>query len=136
LKYLEERGYTLLERNHRTRHGEINLAMRHAETLVFVEVKLRLGMEFRDAHQVRGEPSLGARAWGGRAGGHGLLGRSGAAQRYRELRPELSPGRQAKFESYAISKIRWAILNQLRSQAWIPRRIRSRAREIEKAGSS
>lgn len=43
------------------------------------------------------------------------------------------PGRKAKFESYAISKIRWAILDQLRSQAWVPRRVRSRAREVEKA---
>jgi RNA polymerase sigma factor FliA len=43
------------------------------------------------------------------------------------------PGRKAKFESYAISKIRWAILDQLRSQDWVPRRIRSRAREVEKA---
>ena len=43
------------------------------------------------------------------------------------------PGRKAKFESYAISKIRWAILDQLRSQDWVPRRVRSRAREVEKA---
>ena len=43
------------------------------------------------------------------------------------------PGRKAKFESYAISKIRWAILDQLRSQDWVPRRLRSRAREVERA---
>jgi RNA polymerase sigma factor FliA len=43
------------------------------------------------------------------------------------------PGRKAKFESYAISKIRWAILDQLRSQDWVPRRVRSRAREVERA---
>ncbi len=43
------------------------------------------------------------------------------------------PGRKAKFESYAISKIRWAILDQLRKQDWMPRHVRSRAREVEKA---
>jgi Holliday junction resolvase-like predicted endonuclease len=34
LEYLEERGYTLVERVHRTRHGEIDLVMRDQETLV------------------------------------------------------------------------------------------------------
>jgi RNA polymerase sigma factor FliA len=43
------------------------------------------------------------------------------------------PGRKAKFETYAISKIRWAILDQLRSQDWVPRRLRARAREVERA---
>jgi Holliday junction resolvase-like predicted endonuclease len=36
LEYLEERGYTLVERNHRTRHGEIDLIMRVEETLVSI----------------------------------------------------------------------------------------------------
>jgi RNA polymerase sigma factor FliA len=43
------------------------------------------------------------------------------------------PGTKAKFETYAISKIRWAILDQLRSQDWVPRRLRVRAQEVEKA---
>ena len=38
LEYLEERGYTLVERNHRTRHGEIDLVMRDEETLVFIPI--------------------------------------------------------------------------------------------------
>jgi Holliday junction resolvase-like predicted endonuclease len=36
LEYLEERGYTLVERNRRTLHGEIDLVMRDEETLVLI----------------------------------------------------------------------------------------------------
>ena len=36
MEYLEERGHTLVERNHRTSHGEIDLIMRDEETLVFI----------------------------------------------------------------------------------------------------
>ena len=43
------------------------------------------------------------------------------------------PGRKAKFESYAISKIRWTILDEIRSQDWVPRRVRLRAQEVEQA---
>ena len=31
------------------------------------------------------------------------------------------PSKKAKFESYAISKIRWEILDEIRSQDWVPR---------------
>lgn len=48
MEYLEERGYTLVERNYRTRHGEIDLVVRDEETLIFVEVKLRRGRAFGD----------------------------------------------------------------------------------------
>lgn len=43
------------------------------------------------------------------------------------------PGRQTKFESYAISKIRWAILDELRRLDPLTRRVRRRAREAESA---
>ena len=43
------------------------------------------------------------------------------------------PSRGAKFESYAISRIRWSILDEYRSQDWVPRRTRVRAQEVEKA---
>lgn len=48
LRYLAERGYTLVERNYRTRHGELDLILRNGVTLVFVEVKLRRGRGFGD----------------------------------------------------------------------------------------
>ena len=41
--------------------------------------------------------------------------------------------KKAKFESYAISKIRWAILDELRGPDWVPRRVRTRAQEVERA---
>lgn len=48
LGYLTRKGYAPVERNYRTRHGEIDLIVRHEKTLVFVEVKLRRGTEFGD----------------------------------------------------------------------------------------
>jgi putative endonuclease len=48
LRYLVRRGYRLVERNYRTRRGEIDLILRKEETLVFVEVKLRRGTGFGD----------------------------------------------------------------------------------------
>jgi putative endonuclease len=41
LAHLERLGYSLVARNHRTRHGEIDLVVYDGETLVFVEVKTR-----------------------------------------------------------------------------------------------
>ncbi|HEY4693260.1 MAG TPA: YraN family protein [Bellilinea sp.] len=40
-KYLLDRGFELIERNYRTRYGEVDLVMRQADQLVFVEVKTR-----------------------------------------------------------------------------------------------
>ncbi|MBA2714278.1 MAG: YraN family protein [Rubrobacteraceae bacterium] len=48
LRYLTRHGYTLVERNYRTRYGEIDLIVRKDGTLVFVEVKLRRGTGFGD----------------------------------------------------------------------------------------
>jgi RNA polymerase sigma factor for flagellar operon FliA len=41
--------------------------------------------------------------------------------------------RAIKFETYAISRIKGAIIDELRSIDWIPRSVRSKAREVEKA---
>ncbi|CAN5521152.1 YraN family protein [soil metagenome] len=48
LDLLSGMGYELVERNYRTRYGEIDLILRDGETLVFVEVKLRHGTEHGD----------------------------------------------------------------------------------------
>jgi putative endonuclease len=45
---MTRRGYRLVERNYRTRRGEIDLIVRKGATLVFVEVKLRRGTAFGD----------------------------------------------------------------------------------------
>ncbi|MGH3088164.1 MAG: sigma-70 family RNA polymerase sigma factor, partial [Rubrobacteraceae bacterium] len=43
------------------------------------------------------------------------------------------PDKGAKFETYAISKIRWAILDEMRRMDPLPRRVRQRVREAKKA---
>jgi RNA polymerase sigma factor for flagellar operon FliA len=40
-----------------------------------------------------------------------------------------------KFETYAIARIKGAILDELRSIDWVPRSVRAKAREIEKANA-
>src|SRR5947209_18879387 len=57
---------------------------------------------------------------------YGLLGLMNAIERY-------DPGRDTKFETYAISRIKGAIIDELRSMDWVPRSVRSRAREVERA---
>ncbi len=42
LEHLQRQGYRLLARNHRTRTGEIDLVVRDARAIVFVEVKTRV----------------------------------------------------------------------------------------------
>src|SRR5919106_538738 len=45
-------------------------------------------------------------------------------------------GRNIKFETYAISRIRGAIIDELRAIDWVPRSVRFKAREVEKAYAS
>ena len=56
---------------------------------------------------------------------YGLLGLIGAIERY-------DPDRDVKFETYAIARIKGAIIDELRALDWVPRSVRARAREIEK----
>ncbi|MGW5052198.1 FliA/WhiG family RNA polymerase sigma factor [Actinokineospora sp. NPDC004072] len=46
---------------------------------------------------------------------------------------KFEPERGLKFETYAMQRIRGAILDDLRAQDWVPRTVRGRAREIERA---
>jgi RNA polymerase sigma factor for flagellar operon FliA len=46
---------------------------------------------------------------------------------------KFDPARAIKFETYAISRIKGAIIDELRAMDWVPRSVRSRAREIEAA---
>src|SRR5487761_792148 len=46
---------------------------------------------------------------------------------------KFQPDRGNKFETYAITRIRGAIIDELRAIDWVPRSVRSKAREIEKA---
>jgi len=57
---------------------------------------------------------------------YGLLGLIGAIERY-------DPARDVKFETYAVARIRGQIIDELRAMDWVPRSVRARAREIERA---
>ncbi len=46
---------------------------------------------------------------------------------------KFEPERGFKFETYAMSRIRGAILDELRSYDWVPRSVRTKARQIERA---
>jgi RNA polymerase sigma factor for flagellar operon FliA len=48
---------------------------------------------------------------------------------------KFEPGRGFKFETYAISRIKGAILDELRSIDWVPRSVRAKVRSIEKGFS-
>jgi RNA polymerase sigma factor for flagellar operon FliA len=56
----------------------------------------------------------------------GVFGLMDAIERFE---PELG----IRFEAYAAQRIRGAILDELRAQDWVPRAVRSRARELAKA---
>jgi RNA polymerase sigma factor FliA len=56
---------------------------------------------------------------------YGLLGLISAVERF-------DPARRVKFETYAVTRIKGAIIDELRSLDWVPRSVRSRAREIER----
>jgi RNA polymerase sigma factor for flagellar operon FliA len=46
---------------------------------------------------------------------------------------KFEPDRGYKFETYAISRIKGAILDELRSIDWVPRSVRAKARSLERA---
>jgi RNA polymerase sigma factor for flagellar operon FliA len=46
---------------------------------------------------------------------------------------KFDPGRGFKFETYAIARIKGNILDELRSIDWVPRSVRTKARQLEKA---
>src|SRR5881398_3479062 len=56
---------------------------------------------------------------------YGLVGLISAIERF-DLEREI------KFETYAITRIKGAIIDELRALDWVPRSVRARAREIEK----
>ena len=57
---------------------------------------------------------------------YGILGLIDAIAKF-------DPSRGYKFETYAISRIKGAIIDELRSIDWVPRSVRAKARAIERA---
>jgi RNA polymerase sigma factor FliA len=59
---------------------------------------------------------------------YGLLGLIAAIERF-------EPDREIKFETFAITRIKGSIIDELRSLDWVPRSVRAKAREIEKVNA-
>src|ERR671919_681046 len=59
---------------------------------------------------------------------YGMIGLAEAMERF-------EPSREIRFETFAMQRIRGAIIDELRSLDWVPRSVRSRARDIEAANS-
>src|SRR3954449_12051833 len=59
---------------------------------------------------------------------YGLVGLISAIERF-------DVSREIKFETYAITRIKGSIIDELRSLDWVPRSVRARAREIERVNS-
>ncbi len=57
---------------------------------------------------------------------YGLFGLIGAIERF-------DTDREIKFETFAAARVKGAIIDELRSLDWVPRSVRSRAREVERA---
>jgi RNA polymerase sigma factor FliA len=57
---------------------------------------------------------------------YGMFGLIDAIERF-------DPDRGVKFETYAITRIRGAIIDELRAVDWVPRSVRTKARELAKA---
>jgi RNA polymerase sigma factor for flagellar operon FliA len=60
---------------------------------------------------------------------YGLLGLISAIERF-------DPAREIKFETFAVTRIKGSIIDELRSLDWVPRSVRAKAREIEKANAA
>jgi RNA polymerase sigma factor for flagellar operon FliA len=60
---------------------------------------------------------------------YGIIGLIDAIDRY-------DPVRNVKFETYAIPRIKGAIIDELRAIDWVPRSVRSKARAVEQAYAS
>lgn len=56
--------------------------------------------------------------------GYGVFGLFDAIEKY-------DPEKHVKFKTYAVTRIRGAIFDELRSIDWVPRSVRQKAREIE-----
>jgi RNA polymerase sigma factor FliA len=57
---------------------------------------------------------------------YGIFGLIDAIDKY-------DPDRNIKFETYALARIKGAIIDELRAIDWVPRSVRAKARQIEKA---
>lgn len=58
--------------------------------------------------------------------GYGIFGLIDAIEKF-------DPEKEVKFKTYAVTRIRGAIYDELRQQDWVPRSVRQKSREVEEA---
>lgn len=86
-KWLESKGFDLVETNYRNELGEIDLIMIDGEVLVFVEVKLKIGEDFGRPEEMISRGKL----WQIRR----------VAESYLTLKPEMAE----KYKKYRIDAV-------------------------------
>ena len=96
----------------RSREARDKLIIQYAPLVTFVASRLAAGLP-QSVEQAE-------------LAGNGMFGLVDAIEKF-------EPGRGNRFESYAMARIRGAILDELRSFDWVPRSVRSKARQLEKA---
>jgi putative endonuclease len=57
--FLRKKGFLIVERNFRTRFGEIDIVGYDGKTLVFVEVKTKIGHDFGEPEEMVGKSKIG-----------------------------------------------------------------------------
>jgi RNA polymerase sigma factor for flagellar operon FliA len=57
---------------------------------------------------------------------YGIFGLLDAIEKY-------DPAKQVRFETYAVTRIRGSIFDEIRGLDWVPRTVRARARDVERA---
>ena len=62
-KYLENKGYKIVERNYKTKYAEIDLVAKRKNELVFVEVRTKVGENFGSPEETIDRKKL-RKLWG------------------------------------------------------------------------
>ncbi len=103
--------WRLYRKNHDPRIRE-QLVKQYAPLVKYVAGKVAIGMP----HNVEFDDLVG----------YGVFGLFDAIEKF-------DPDKHVKFKTYAVTRIRGAIFDELRSIDWVPRSVRQKTREIEES---
>ena len=59
VEFLQNKGFVIIERNFRTRYGEIDIVCYDKNILIFVEVKTKIGHDFGEPEEMINKKKLG-----------------------------------------------------------------------------
>jgi RNA polymerase sigma factor for flagellar operon FliA len=108
----EEEGLWLAYRDNPTAAVREKLILRYAPLVKYVAGRMAVGMP---SHVERADLTS-----------YGMFGLMDAIEKF-----DVDTG--YRFQTYAVQRIRGAIVDELRSMDWVPRSVRRKAREMEKA---